>query len=221
MKALGWAVSGVLAVALTAFVLSGAKSPPRVVRIIDGDTIEVSLSNGRVEKVRYIGIDTPELRDKPLGELAKLANKRFVDGKNIRMERDVSERDRFGRLLRYVYVGETLINAELVREGQARAKDYPPDTKHSKEFHRLQSQARKARRGLWSTSTEKDLPPRSEVTTTPAFIGNANTKKLHDPTHDACADFISQMDQKNKIPFKSLKDAESIGYELCFPCGSN
>ncbi len=216
MKVLGWTIPGLLAVVLGASLLTGTQqSGPRVTHVVDGDTIEVAFDDGRVEKVRYIGVDTPEMDDKPQGDLAKLANKRLVDGKTITMKKDVSDRDQFGRLLRYVYVGKTFINAELVREGNARAKDYPPDTKHSKLLHRLESQAQKARVGLWAAQTdEADL-------TTAALIGNANSKKLHNPAHALCADSISKMSEKNKVPFDSPEDAQANGYNPCQLCKSN
>ncbi len=216
MKALGWAIPGLLAVVLGASILTGTQqSGPRVIHVVDGDTIEVEFDDGRVETVRYIGVDTPEMDDRPQGDLAKLANKRLVDGKTITMKKDVSDRDQFGRLLRYVYVDKAFINAELVRLGRARAKDYPPDTKHSKLLHRLQSQAQKARVGLWAAQTEEvDIG-------TATLIGNANSRKLHDPAHALCADSISKMSEKNKVPFNSIEDAQANGYDPCQLCKSN
>ena len=173
MKALGWTIPGLLAVVLGASILTGTQqSGPRVINVVDGDTIEVAFDDGRVEKVRYIGVDTPEMDNKPQGDLAKLANKRLVDGKTITMKKDVSDRDQFGRLLRYVYIGKTFINAKLVRLGNARAKDYPPDTKHSKLFHRLESQAQNAGVGLWAAQTE-------EVGLGTARSGPRTLRRLH------------------------------------------
>src|SRR3990172_11152403 len=85
----------------------------QVLRVIDGDTIEVSL-NGRSYTVRYIGIDTPETVDpnrpvQPFGPEASLKNKELVSGKTVRLEKDVSETDRYGRLLRFVYVGDLFV----------------------------------------------------------------------------------------------------------------
>lgn len=209
MKTFNWVVPGALALALGASILTSGRSSPTVIHVIDGDTIQVKLTGGRTEKVRYIGIDAPEMDDKPRGELARLANERLVGGKKIRLGKDVSERDSFGRLLRYVYIGKIFVNAQLVREGQARAERYPPDTKQAKEFDRLESQAREAGAGQWAPSTS------------PTFIGNANTRILHDPAHEACLNFISQMNEKHKVPFGSIKDARSVGYELCSPCEFN
>lgn len=131
-----------------------------VTKVIDGDTIEVSL-NGQSYKVRYIGIDTPETVDpsrpiQPYGLEASAKNKKLVDGLVVRLEKDISETDKYGRLLRYVYVGDLFVNAELVRLGYAQVATYPPDVKYTDLFLRLQSEAREAGRGLWGASP---VPP--------------------------------------------------------------
>ena len=125
-----------------------------VTRVIDGDTIEVDIA-GTIYKVRYIGIDTPELDDK-LAKLCDLAqkatryNRQLVEGKTVRLEKDVSDVDKYERLLRYVYVDDTLVNAELVREGLAWAKAYEPDTKYQDYLEELQTEARQDEIGLWA-----------------------------------------------------------------------
>ena len=129
-----------------------ACSPPpekaRVTQVIDGDTIVIDSGH----TVRYIGIDTPEVHPVPeaYGREAWLANIRMVEGKEVRLERDVTETDKYGRLLRYVYVDDTLVNAELVRLGLAVAKAYPPDTRHQENLEQLEEEAREASRGLWA-----------------------------------------------------------------------
>ncbi len=121
-----------------------------VKRVIDGDTIELSTG----QKVRYIGIDTPELvhPKKPVecfAKEAKIENQKLVEGKTVRLEKDVSETDKYGRILRYVYIGDTFINDYLVRQGFAHASTYPPDVRHSGQFVAGEKEAREARRGLW------------------------------------------------------------------------
>ncbi|MBK7896702.1 MAG: thermonuclease family protein [Anaerolineaceae bacterium] len=96
-----------------------------VTEVIDGDTINVLL-NGRSSRVRYIGIDTPE-RDEACFADATAANTAWVEGQTVRLVQDVSNTDRFDRLLRYVYVDDVLVNAELVAGGWAESKRYPPD----------------------------------------------------------------------------------------------
>ncbi|MEA3401726.1 MAG: thermonuclease family protein [Armatimonadota bacterium] len=120
-------------------------------RVIDGDTIE--LADG--EHVRYIGIDTPEMRPvEAWAEAATRANRELVEGKILRLVLDVEERDRYGRLLAYVYVDDTFVNAELVRRGLAQVVTYPPNVRHQDELLRLQRQAREAGRGLWSDADD-------------------------------------------------------------------
>lgn len=149
---------GACAVALS---LAGAPaaSAEQVRKVIDGDTIR--LTDGRL--VRYIGIDTPELRRKvdgrwveapePFGQEAKRANERLVLGKVVRLEYDVQQLDRYGRVLAYVYVptesGELMVNAELLRQGFAQPLTIPPDVKHAEAFRALVAEARAAQRGLW------------------------------------------------------------------------
>lgn len=121
-----------------------------VTRIIDGDTIEV---NGGVT-VRYIGIDTPESVDprreiECFGKEAAEENKRLVLDKKVILEKDVSETDRYGRLLRYVYVDSQMVNKTLVENGFAQARSYPPDIRHQEELRAAEAKARSERRGLW------------------------------------------------------------------------
>jgi micrococcal nuclease len=130
-----------------------------VVRIIDGDTIQVEI-DGQLERVRYIGVDTPETvhPSKPVqcfGKEASARNQALVAGRQVRLERDVSDRDRYGRLLRYVHADGVFVNLELVRDGYAQASTHPPDVKHSEAFLAAQREARTAGRGLW-TSCEPD-----------------------------------------------------------------
>ena len=130
-----------------------ASAAPQVTRVIDGDTIEVEIG-GAIYKVRYIGIDTPELDDKrpefsALAQEATRYNRQLVAGKTVRLEKDVSETDRYGRLLRYVYAGDIFVNAEIVRRGLARAESYPPDTKYQDYLYEMEAEARQANRGFW------------------------------------------------------------------------
>jgi len=139
------------AIILLILLLSGCISPPetaKVTRVIDGDTVTIE-GNYRV---RYIGIDTPEVYPKveEYGIEAWEANRRLVEGKEVRLERDATEKDKYGRLLRYVYVDDVFVNAELVRQGLAEAKSYPPDTKYQNHLDKLETEARLAGRGMWA-----------------------------------------------------------------------
>ncbi len=128
----------------------------RVVRVVDGDTIHVQLGAAR-EKVRYIGIDTPETRHPTqgvqcYGARASRFNDELVGGELVRLVRDVELRDRYGRMLAYVYrVRDGLfVNAELARLGYAQPLTIAPDVRHAERFERLAAQARERGRGLWS-----------------------------------------------------------------------
>ena len=125
-----------------------------VTRIVDGDTIHVRV-DGHLEKVRYIGVNTPEVHhprkgEEPGGRAAAAVNRDLVNGRRVRLELDTQSRDRYGRLLAYVWVDETMINAELVRRGFAQAMTVPPNVRHQSLFLKLQREAREARRGLWA-----------------------------------------------------------------------
>ncbi len=115
-----------------------------VTEVIDGDTIVI---DGGYH-VRYIGIDAPES-----GELyyleAKQANEELVAGKKVRLESDISDRDRYGRLLRYVYVDDKFVNAEMISRGCAWAIAYPPDVKYQVYLEAMEGEARQTKRGFW------------------------------------------------------------------------
>ncbi len=121
-----------------------------VKRVIDGDTI--LLANG--ERVRYIGIDTPETKHpykavERFGEEADLYNKKLVEKRWVRLEFDVEKRDKYNRLLAYVYLGDLFVNAKLVEDGYAQIYTFPPNLKYQELFLRLQRKARENERGLW------------------------------------------------------------------------
>ena len=145
-------------VALLALLFAGCggAGSARVERVVDGDTIVVRL-DGRSERVRYIGVDTPESvkpgeRVQCFGKAAAAENRRLVEGRRVRLVEDAEARDRYGRLLAYVYRASDglFVNAELVRRGYARPLTIPPNVAHEGEIARLASAARHAGRGLWS-----------------------------------------------------------------------
>lgn len=148
-----WQLSLLLLALLLAPAAPGEAIEGTVVRVVDGDTIHVKLW-GRVEKVRYIGVNTPETHhptrgEEPGGREAAEMNRRLVAGQRVRIELDVRARDRHGRLLAYVWVGDLMVNAELVRLGYAQVMTVPPNVKYQELFVKLQREARDANRGLW------------------------------------------------------------------------
>ncbi len=133
-----------------------AAAPPRAAvkmrRVVDGDTL--LLADGT--RVRLIGVDTPESVKpdtpvEPWGLEASAFTRAFVEGGDVRLEWDRGRQDRFGRALAYVWVGERMLNEELLRAGLARATlGYPFSEEKKARFRRAQEEARRARRGIWS-----------------------------------------------------------------------
>lgn len=127
----------------------------QVVRVVDGDTIRVRLGD-RTERVRYIGVDTPE-SVKPgtpvqcYAKRAAAANAALVAGRSVRLVGDVEQRDRYGRLLAYVYrePDGAFVNAMLVRDGYARTLTIAPNVAHAHQLAQLAQTARRSGRGLW------------------------------------------------------------------------
>jgi micrococcal nuclease len=170
-----WRGAALLAVLGAAVALGGLGRPPepgreafesrpeaplsgRVVEVTDGDTVIVRLSDGALERVRYIGVDTPESDPRrPLecfGLAAKAANARMVAGRTVLVEAGAEPRDVYGRLLAYVSVsgrlGPVLVNEALVRRGFARTLTIPPNDALAPRLSRLEAAAGRRGRGLWS-----------------------------------------------------------------------
>lgn len=143
-----------------------------VERVVDGDTLK--LSGG--QKVRLLGIDTPELHEsdkllrdaarskkdiaaiKGLGRKAADFTKSLVEGKRVRLEYDVKKRDRYGRTLAYVYLEDgTFVNAKIIEEGYAQVMTIPPNVKFADYFLKLERDAREKGKGLWKTEDFKGL----------------------------------------------------------------
>jgi micrococcal nuclease len=124
-----------------------------VTRVIDGDTIEIEGGY----HVRYIGIDAPE-RDTSYYREALQANRDLVEGKKVWLEKDVEDRDRYDRLLRYVWVDNTMVNAELVRLGYAYSYAYPPNLKYQTYLLQMEKEAREHERGFWSVIENRTVP---------------------------------------------------------------
>ncbi len=170
----------------------GINTPPlstlveaKVIRVIDGDTIEVQpiSGNGPSGSLRIIGVDTPETKHprKPVmcyGAAATQKTQQLIDGVGGRvfLEKDVSERDRYGRLLRYVWLpypnGLLMLNEALVREGYARVATFPPDVKYVDRFLVAEREARKGNKGLWAACGDFGVPV--VYTATPKAITSAH-----------------------------------------------
>lgn len=180
-----------------------------VIEVVDGDTIKVRFPDGRMEALRYIGINAPEM-GQPYASEARAFNASLISGKEVRLERDVSERDKYGRLLRYVYVGSLFVNAELVAKGYANAATYPPDVKYADYFVSLEAQARNNSLGLWAISTQPSTTTQAGTSSGDIIVYITKTgEKYH---RDGCRSL-----SKSKIPI-SLAEAKARGYEPCSVC---
>jgi micrococcal nuclease len=124
-------------------------------RVVDGDTFYCA--DG--QKIRLIGIDSPELGQGAFGRQAREALRRLLPaGGAVQLEGDVSRRDRYGRMLAYVWLGNRMVNEAMVRGGWAVLYTVPPDVKYARRLEGAQNQARAARAGLWA-SGGFDCPP--------------------------------------------------------------
>ncbi|WP_223879949.1 thermonuclease family protein [Paenibacillus spiritus] len=137
---------------------TGEPDPLRatVVAVTDGDTFTAEMADGSREKIRLLLVDTPETKHptkpvQPFGPEASAYTAGRLKNAQVRLEFDAAERDRYGRLLAYVYLQDgSMLNELLLTEGLARVAVYPPNVKYVDEFRRLQDRARLQRRGIWS-----------------------------------------------------------------------
>ncbi len=125
-----------------------------VTRVIDGDTIIVN-KDGKEERVRMIGVDTPETVKpntpvQPYGKEASDFTKKHLTGKRVTLEYDRAPKDRYGRTLAYVWVGDKMFNVRLAKEGLARAKFYSPNYKYRPQIEQAQKEAQKKKLNIWS-----------------------------------------------------------------------
>jgi len=202
----------------------------KVVRVVDGDTIEIEGG----EKVRYIGIDTPETVDprksvQCFGVEASKKNKELVEGKMVRLEKDITDRDKYNRLLRYVWLDDVLVNLELVKRGFAYSYSYPPDIKYQDQFLKAQQEAREAKRGLWNACPSVSKTTKETLASTDSSApsdtscqikGNINTsgeKIYHLP---GCGSYSkTQIDEAHGEKwFCSESEAQVAGWRKALNC---
>ncbi len=195
-----------------------------VSRVIDGDTIE--LSDGR--KVRYIGVDTPETQhpqkgQECFGEEAKKFNFKLVAGKQVKLEQDVSDIDKYGRILRYVWVGEDLVNEILVRQGYAYASSYPPDVKYQDKFRAAQEEAQQLEVGLWKACKDQTEAKKMEINKEECFIkGNISQQgqqgQLYHLPDCPSYDSVVINETQGEKWFCSEDEAQAAGWEKASNC---
>ena len=187
------AAGSTTAASALAFGPTGRTTKAKVTRIIDGDTIVVAIGSTSYH-VRYIGMDTPEevKPNTPIQAMAReaaAANTRLVAGKSVLLERDVSETDRFGRLLRNVWVQRngalTLVGLELVRTGFAQVTTFPPDVKYVDQLTAAEAEARSAELGLWAPAPLATPAPHG-------FVGGGGST-CH-PSYTPCLPVVDDLD---------------------------
>ncbi len=153
------AITEIIPVATNSAVPAIAGESAFVTKVVDGDTIVVSVMGGENQTVRFIGIDTPETVDpkRPVGCYGKEASnevKNLLSEQTVILQKDVSDKDSYNRILRYIYLpladGTILfVNDYLVREGFGKALTYPPDVKFDVQFREAETLAKEEKRGLW------------------------------------------------------------------------
>lgn len=190
----------ILVLALFFVTVENLNQRTKVKEVIDGDTI--LLGNG--QKVRYIGIDTPERSDTFYRE-AKELNRKLVQDKDMVLEFDVQSEDRYGRLLAYVYADDILVNAELLKNGLAVVYTYPPNVKYASYFIGLQKKARDESLGIWSLPSPK--PQRY-------YVASIKSRRFHRP---GCS-HAKRIAPQNLIKFDSRGEALDLGYSPCRAC---
>lgn len=212
-----------------------------VLNVVDGDTIDVKLPNGNKERIRLLLVDTPETKHpnkpvQPFGPEASEFTKKTLTEQRVELEFDVQERDKYGRLLAYVYLNDQMFNQMLLEKGLARVAVFPPNTKYVDEFRAIQEKAQKEAIGIWSIenyvtdrgynadgkttqgkqpSTSKPQQPAKQQAQTnsgcsnPTIKGNITSKgdKIY---HVSGGAFYEKT--KAEEMFCTEKDAEAAGY---------
>lgn len=182
-----------------------------VVRVVDGDTIVVNY-NGKEEKVRLIGVDTPESvhpdssKNTEAGEIASDYTKAALEGKQVELEFDVQERDQYGRLLAYVWIDGKMYNETLLRDGVANLATYPPNVKYVDEFTAIVNERNQ------TSQITQDIE--QTVKKSGVYVGSQESDKYHNPT---CR-FADKITAENEIWFDTIQEAQNAGYTACGVC---
>ncbi len=186
----------------------------QVLEIIDGDTLRMKL-DGKVCKLRLIGVNSPELShptrgEEPFAAAARDYTRQKLAGQTVFLEFDVEKTDQYGRLLAYVWQGEEMFNATLLRDGYAQMATFPPNVKYMDFFRSAQRNAIEAGRGLWAEATEVNPVAGGNG----AFVASSNSNKYHFPE---CS-WAKKIAPSKQIWFKSRSEAALAGYEPCGTC---
>ncbi|MBI5231924.1 MAG: thermonuclease family protein [Coriobacteriales bacterium] len=193
----------------------------KVVRIVDGDTAVLSFGGTR-EKVRFIGVDTPEstIEHEPYGKEAAAYTRKQLTGRTVWVETDVEKRDRYGRLLGYIWLAQPkrlsdaeirtkLFNARLMIGGYAQMMTYPPNVKYVDYYLKYQREARSKNRGLWAIPVAG-----SRGSSASGYVGSSRSNKFHYPS---CR-WAKRISDSNLVRFKTRKAALDADYVPCKVC---
>jgi micrococcal nuclease len=190
-----------LSVVLLVVVFHPAFRGIRVKEVTDGDTIV--LKDGEV--VRYIGIDTPE-QDHPFCREATQANREMLEAGKIRLEYDRDRRDRYGRILAYVWVDTLMLNAELIRRGLASVYLFSPNLTYRQRFVELQREARLKKAGIWSIPVEPES----------YYVASRTSQRF--VFHRPDCRSAKRIKKENSIRFETRDEALDSGYSPCRNC---
>ncbi|QQZ64497.1 thermonuclease family protein (plasmid) [Paenibacillus sonchi] len=157
----------------------GMKIEAEVTAVTDGDTFTVKMPDGKKEKIRLLLVDTPETKhpDKPVqpfGPEASAYTTKILKGQTVELEFDVAQRDKYGRLLAYVYIGDKMLNELLLEKGYARVVVFQPNVKYVEQFRKIQKKAQAAKLGIWSL--ENYATDKPTATPKPTTKPKATTK---------------------------------------------
>ncbi|SHJ14890.1 stalk domain-containing protein [Desulfofundulus thermosubterraneus] len=202
--------------------------PAVVTSVSDGDTVHVQLA-GKDEKVRFTGVNCPEIahpelriEEQPFGKEAAAYTRERLSGKTVYLEFDVQERDKYGRLLAYVWlerpssgseeeVRAKMFNARLLLDGYAQVMTVPPNVKYADMFVKFQREAREKGKGLWGAAP---VAPTGKAGSGTRYIGNSNSKKFHRPD----CQWAQKIAPQNRVEFRSREEAVKAGYVPCKVC---
>lgn len=132
----------------------------RVIKVSDGDTVSIMI-NGSAEKLRLIGIDAPEMGQRPWGEKSKRRLERIISStnRNVSVEYDIDKRDGYGRLLAYLWTeNREMVNLKMLKDGYALMLTVPPNVRHVEKFRKAQKEAYEKRLGIWGNKGLKEKP---------------------------------------------------------------
>lgn len=209
-----------------------------VTRVVDGDTMDVRYEDGSNQRIRFIGVNTPETKHPTkgvefYGQEASEYTKNSLSNKEVYLQKDVSDTDQYGRGLRYIWlevpsdesneqeIRSKMFNAILVLNGYANVMTYPPDVKYADYFKAFQAEAKASNTGLWSnqnpeasSSSSDKFADKSETDKEYAFMGNSSSQKLH---KTSCT-YAVKTSESNRVYFKTREEAVSGGYVPCKSC---